>query len=315
MLRRTSSRRAVFPDLPIAMNTSSSPGTGPDDTFEWPGASGPLTVRLYTAGPRKSEALLVFFPPGGFLVADLESANCCLKAFAERTGVTVLAPRYAVAPQHPFPAAIEDSHAVLKMAAARGSRLRGWTGRHLVVGGIEAGGNLAAVSTLMSRDRLGPKVAGQVLLMPMLDPSMREAQASPTSHGMPDSASRLFTQAFRDYLPRAADRVHPYACPLESSRLAGLPPALIVYAENDPLAPGARTYADKLERAGVQVQRTMLPAGDLTGAEARCSTASREACCGAVEAFLAPFVQRAKPYPSKSVASVLLSKTPEAPHD
>ena len=297
------------------MNTPSHPEAVPDDTFEWPGASGMLTLRLYTAGPRKSEALLVFFPPGGFVMADLDAADSCLKSLAQECQVTILAPSYAVAPEHPFPAAIEDTHAVLKMAAARGSRLRGWTGRHLIVAGIEAGGNLAAVSTLMSRDRLGPKVAGQVLLMPMLDPSMRESQSPPFERKVPDGANQPFTEAFRGYLPRAADRVHPYACPLESSRMSGLPPALILYVEGDPLAAGARAYADKLERAGVPVQRTALPAGDLPGVEARCKAAGSDASREAVKVFLAPFVQPAKPHPSKSVASVLLSKNPEVPND
>lgn len=297
------------------MNTPSHPEAGPDDTFEWPGASGTLTLRLYTAGPRKSEALLVFFPPGGFVVADLDAAHSCLKSLAQDCQVTILAPSYAVAPEHPFPAAIEDTHAVLKMAAARGSRLRGWTGRHLIVAGIEAGGNLAAVSTLMSRDRLGPKVAGQVLLMPMLDPSMRESRSSPFEPVVRDRATRAFRDAFRDYLPRAADRVHPYACPLESSRMAGLPPALVVYADGDALAAGARTYADKLERAGVPVQRTALPASELAGVNERCEAAGSDACRSAIKAFLAPFAQPAKPHPSKSVASVLLSKDPEVPHD
>jgi len=97
--------------------------------------------------------------------------------------------------------------------------------------------------------------------------------------------------------------------------MTGLPPALIAYAETDPLAAGAHTYADKLERAGTPVQRTVLPASELTGIEERCKAAGSDTCRAAVKAFLAPFVQPVKPHPSKSVASVLLSKTPEAPHD
>ena len=295
-----------------------SPSTHPDslprgqadETFEWPGASGRLTLRLYTPGPKKSEALLVFFPPGGFVVADLDAADDCLKSFAEECQVTILAPSYAVAPEHPFPAAIEDTHAVLKLAASRGSRLRGWTGRHLVVGGIEAGGNLAAVSTLMARDRLGPKLAGQVLMMPMLDPSMREGRDSQYQ-----PVPQAMTDAFRDYLPRAADRVHPYACPLESSRLAGLPPALFVYADGDPLSAGAVAYADKLERAGVAVQRAILPASALANVEERCEAAGSDPSCEAVRNVLAPFTVPARPHPAKSVASVLHKKTPEVPHD
>jgi acetyl esterase len=297
------------------MNTPpSTPGSLPagtaDDVFEWQGASGLLSLRLYTAGPRKSEALMVFLPPGGFVMADLDAADCCLKEFAQDCGVTILAPSYAVAPEHPFPAAIEDAHTVLRLAAARGGRLRGWTGRHLIVGGIEAGGNLAAVGALMSRDRIGPKLAGQVLLMPMLDPSMRQVACTPF---VPLPAA--MADAFRDYLPRAADRVHPYACPLESSRLAGLPPALIVYADGDPLAAGAIAYADKLQQAGVPVHRTALPASVLDGVAERCEAAGSDLCADAVKTFLAPFTAAPRPHPTQSVASALHQKTPEAPHD
>ena len=299
------------------MNPNSLPDAGPtlggaDETFDWEGASGRLTLRLYVAGPRKSEALLVFFPPGGFVVADLDAADDCLKNFARQCQLTILAPSYAVAPDQPFPAAIEDSHAVLKLAAAQGNRLRGWTGRHLLVGGLEAGGNLAAVSALMARDRLGPKLAGQVLLMPMLDPSMRGAAATASAA---DSVAQAMTDAYRDYLPRAADRVHPYACPLESSRLGSLPPALIVYADGDPLATGALAYAAKLEAAGVTVQRAALPACALAGVEERCEAAGDNACTLAVQSFVAPFIKAVRRPPSRSVASVLLSKDPEAPHD
>lgn len=297
------------------MNTpTSAPGSAPagaaDDVFEWEGASGRLSLRLYAAGPRKSEALMVFLPPGGFVMADLDAADDCLKSFAVECGVTILAPSYAVAPEHPFPAAIEDAHAVLRLTAARGSRMRGWTGRHLIVGGIEAGGNLAAVGALMSRDRLGPKLAGQVLLMPMLDPSMREVPSSPFV-----APSQAMTDAFRDYLPRASDRVHPYACPLESSRMAGLPPALIVHVDGDALAAGAVAYADKLERAGVPVQRLALPPTTLAGTDERCEAAGSDACSDAVRTFLSPFTRGVRPHPAKSVASALHEKKPEASHD
>lgn len=300
-------------NTPSTHKDSATPGA--DQTFEWPGASGKLTLRLYIGTRAKSEALLVFFPPGGFVEADLDASDSCLREFAQDCQVTILAPSYAVAPEHPFPAAIEDSHAVLKMAAARGARLRGWTGRHLLVGGLEAGGNLAAVSALMSRDRLGPRLAGQVLLMPMLDPSMRESRSSPFEPVGAEAAARAMTDAYRGYLPRAADRVHPYACPIESSRLAGLPPALIVHAEGDPLTAGAIAYADKLAAAGVPVQQLSLPASALADAEERCEAAADSACAQAVKAFLVPFLKPAAAHPGRSVASVLSSQVPEVPHD
>jgi acetyl esterase/lipase len=257
-----------------------------DDSFEWPAPSGTLVVRSYRGTTAPSPALLVFFPPGGFVEADLDASDECLKSFAIACRATVLAPSYAVAPEQPFPAAAEDAHAVLTLLAQRDRRIPGWTGAHLFVGGIEAGGNLAAVSTLMARDRAGPALAGQVLIMPMLDPSMRVSCLGVQPPGAARAAQEM-SSAYRDYLPRPADRVHPYACPLESSRLAGLPPALLVYAENDALSEGTRRYADKLERAGVAVHRVVLPAIDQTDADARCKAAGQGTSVTAIAEFIA----------------------------
>jgi len=206
-----------------------------------------------------------------------------MSSLAEACQATVLAPAYAVAPDQPFPAAIEDAHAVLALLAQKKQRIAGWTGALLFVGGIEAGGNLAAVSALMARDRSGPPLAGQILIMPMLDPSMRVNSTT----SQPAEVAQSMSLAYRDYLPRASDRVHPYASPLESSRLAGLPPALLVYAEGDALADGTRRYADQLENAGVAVQRVALPASELPDASARCDAAEQHPSISAVAAFIA----------------------------
>ncbi len=250
-------------------------------------------MRTYFGTAAPSPALLVFFPPGGFIEADFDAADDCLKSFAIACRATVLAPGYAVAPAQPFPAAAEDAHAVLNLLAQRKLRIPGWTGAHLFVGGFEAGGNLAAVSTLMARDRAGPPLAGQILIMPMLDPSMR---VSCLGVQPPEAvrAAQAMSSAYRDYLPRPADRVHPYACPLESSRLAGLPPALLVYAQDDALSDATERYADKLERAGVPVQRVALPAISQTDADARCSAARGETSVSAIAAFIAERVAGSK---------------------
>lgn len=269
------------------MNASAHPSLtdaargGADDCFEWPGAVGRLLVRVYQGAPAKSSALLVFFPPGGFVEVDLDASDECCRSFAEASGVTLLAPSYAVAPERPFPAAVEDAHAVLLHAARRGSRIRGWTGEHLFVGGMEAGGNLAAVSALVCRDRLGPKLAGQILVMPMLDPDMTGA-----SKDAPPASVQTLAGQYRDYLPRLADRVHPYASPLASSRLAGLPPALVIHADGDTLAAGSLAYADKLEHAQVPVHRVGLPASEFDNVDDRCAAAADDPTVLAISAFI-----------------------------
>lgn len=262
---------------------------GPDALFDWPGHSGPLHLKLYKspAHPAGCGSLLVFFHPGGFVVDDLEEANHCLRVVANTCEVHVLAPSYALAPERPFPAAVEDAHAVLGQVSAHKRQL-GWKGSHLFVGGVEAGGNLAAVSALVSRDRHGPPLAGQILVMPMLDASlgchsMRCADEAQDSGEM----ARTLADSYRRYLPRPADRLHPYASPLKARRLVDLPPALIFHTEGDPLADEAVAYADKLRQAGNEAHDIALPPADLKDNQDRCEITSDDPCVQAMKRFMA----------------------------
>jgi acetyl esterase/lipase len=260
---------------------------GPDDILQWSGHGGPVQVRVYrSAAAHAQDALLVFFHPGGFVVEDSEASDGCLRVLADACGLDVLAPSYALAPQHPFPAAVEDAHAVLKQAVKQRAHLS-WSGRHLFVGGVEAGGNLAAVSALVCRDRQGPALAGQILVMPMLDaslhcPSMRCAADQPQTRGVVDALER----GYRSYLPRPADRLHPYASPLNASRLAQLAPALILYTEGDPLSDEGRAYAGKLRLAGNEVELFGLPPADVADDEQRCSITADDPCVTTMKRFL-----------------------------
>jgi acetyl esterase len=227
------------------------------------GAEGPLAARLYAGGAAgvKRDGLIVFFHSGGFVGGDLDEADQFLRYLASCSQQQlVLAACYTLATERPFPAAVEDAHAVLKWARKNKTKL-GWTGKRLVVAGIEAGANLAAVSALMARDRGGPELAGQILIMPMLDPglstcSMREISQDKSAAVMADTCAA----SYRGYLPNAADRVHPYASPLQSSRLKNLPPALILSAEDDPLRDEAEQYGAKLATCGVTTTvKRMVP--------------------------------------------------------
>jgi acetyl esterase/lipase len=228
------------------------------------GSEGALDARLYKAAhDGKRDVLIVFFHGGGFVDGDLDHPDGFLRHLAVASGYPiVLSSTYTKATVKPFPAAAEDAHAVLTWAKRHKVKL-GWTGKRLLVAGIEAGANLAAVCSLMARDRGTPKLDGQILVMPMLDPglttcSMRE---------MPTCVekAKLFNEcaaAYRGYLPHAADRAHPYASPLQSSRLKNLPPALILSVEDDPLRDEAEAYGAKLIQYGVPTTvRRMLPAG------------------------------------------------------
>jgi acetyl esterase len=231
--------------------------------LEVAGHEGQLAGRLYRAAvDGKRDILIVFFHGGGFDDGDLDESDSFLRRLADASGYpVVLSSTYTLAPVKPFPAAAEDAYAIVNWARKNKTKL-GWTGKRLIVAGIEAGGNLAAVAAMMSRDRGGPALAGQILVMPMLDPglstcSMREMPTCPDKARVFDECAA----AYRGYLPHAADRSHPYASPLQSSRLKNLPPALILSADDDPLRDEAEAYGAKLINAGVRTTvRRMAPA-------------------------------------------------------
>lgn len=262
-------------------------------TLEVQGAEGPLTARLYSldASKTKKDSLLVFFHAGGFVGGDLDEADPFLRQLttASTANQLVLASCYTLATKKPFPAAVEDAHAVLAWVRKNKAKL-GWSGKRLVVAGIEAGANLAAVAALMARDRGGPAIEGQILIMPMLDPgmttcSMRDVKLD---DGMAEVADTC-AASYRGYLPNGADRAHPYASPLRSSRLRNLPQALILSAEDDPLRDEAEQYAAKLSASGVSTTLRRLEPAQLQEPDARNECACRYLVLEEIVRFLSAF--------------------------
>ena len=257
--------------------------------LEAAGAEGPLAARLYRGGldKAKRDGLVVFFHAGGFVGGDLDEADEFLRHLAScSTRQLVFASCYTLATERPFPAAVEDAHAVLTWVRKNKAKL-GWTGKRLVVAGIEAGANLAAVAALMARDRGGPALAGQVLIMPMLDPglstcSMREM---PVDAGVAGVAGAC-AASYRGDLPNAGDRSQPSASPLTSSRLKNLPPALILSAEDDPLRDEAEQYGAKLTASGVTTTCKRLNPEPLPDAAARNECACQAAALQEIGKFL-----------------------------
>ncbi|CUI03206.1 Esterase/lipase [Janthinobacterium sp. CG23_2] len=257
--------------------------------LEVAGAEGQLAARLYAGGDAgvKKDGLIVFFHSGGFVGGDLDEADEFLRHLAScSTQNLVLASCYTLATERPFPAAAEDAHAVLVWAKKHKAKL-GWNGKRLVVSGIEAGANLAAVCALIARDRGGPALAGQILIMPMLDPglstcSMREIPQDASRAGVADSCAA----SYRGYLPNAADRTHPYASPLQSSRLKNLPPALILSAEDDPLRDEAEQYGAKLATCGVTTTVKRMAPAPLQDPAARNECACRAVALHEIGNFL-----------------------------
>ena len=207
-------------------------------------------MRLY----RPSEGLLpalIYFHGGGWVVGDLDTHDVVCRQIAQQSGVVVIAVDYRLAPEHPFPAAVDDSWSALTWVAAHADEL-GIDATRLAVGGDSAGGGLAAVMTLMARDAGAPRLMSQLLVYPVTDLRAQSASYSTFAEGymLTRSAMQWY---INQYAPHA-DAMHDWrASPLLAPSLHGLPPALIVAAACDPLRDEGAAYARRLEDAGVAV--------------------------------------------------------------
>ncbi len=216
-----------------------------------PGPAGQLPLRLYRpAGERPLPALVYFFG-GGWVLGTIDTADGVGRSLANAAGALVVVPGYRLAPEHPFPAAIDDCYAAVCWVAEHADEI-GADPDRLAVGGDSAGGNLAAAVTLRARAG-GPALAGQLLVYPNTDQladdeSMRAADD-------PFLFNRQSVAWYRQhYLTGPGDAASPLASPLRAESLALLPPALVITAEYDPLRDQGEAYARRLADEGVQVE-------------------------------------------------------------
>jgi acetyl esterase/lipase len=235
----------------------------------------PHRVRFYgrrAAG--MAVPLIVHFHGGAFVSGSVDSASPVAPLLAE-AGAVVVSVDYPLAPDHPFPSAVEAAYATLCWAHAHRQPLAG-KGAGLFVAGEEAGGNIAAAVALMARDRLGPPVTGQILFSPLLDASMGTASMR-CAQGT--RAGTEWARGWKDYLSCPCDASHPYATPVAGTRFAGLPPLLLLSGPKDPLRDEGRGYASRLRDAGVPVTCAVVaeaqswnpgvePAGQAAGSNA-----------------------------------------------
>ncbi len=223
--------------------------------FTVPGPIGAIPVRLYEPQGRVKtgdlQSLVLYFHGGGFVSGGLDDADLQAQYIARHSRAVVLSVAYALAPAKPFPAAPEDAYAAACWAVKNAGMLH-IDPRRIAVAGDDAGGNLAASLTMITRDRCAAPFAAQVLISPMLDPSM--TLLGDAKRLKSDMTAEACALRYRQYLPQTMQRLHPYAAPLEASRLAGLPPAFIATAECDVLHTEAEKYAAALIRAGVHTQ-------------------------------------------------------------
>lgn len=226
-----------------------------------PGPAGALPLRLYrgqgTAAEDKLPCLL-FLHGGGWVIGNLDSHDGICRALANAAACCVVAVDYRLAPEHPFPAAVEDSAAALAAVSANAAEWRIDPAR-IAVGGDSAGGNLAAVLALMARDGGLPRPVFQLLIYPVTDLAMESESYARITGGVPLTA-RTMRWFVEHYAPDPAQRLGWRASPLRAASLAGTAPALVVTVAHDPLCDEGRAYADRLEREGVPV--TALHIGD-----------------------------------------------------
>jgi acetyl esterase len=220
---------------------------------ELPGPNGVIPVRVYTPAGSGPFPVLVYFHGGGWVLGSVETHDPVCRSLANAAECVVVSVDYRLAPEHKFPAAAEDCYTATLWVRTIAPLINGDADR-IAVGGDSAGGNLAAVVTQMARDRGGPLLSFQLLVYPVTDyylPGTPSYQGNADGYFLTRDDMEWF---WNHYLSGEADAVNPYACPSRAESLRGLPPALVITAEFDPLRDEGEAYAARLLDAGVAVR-------------------------------------------------------------
>lgn len=221
-----------------------------------PGPAGSISIRIYTPAGKKALAPVVFYHGGGWCLGSLIGYDGICAALANRIPAVIFSAGYRLAPEHPFPAAVEDSYAALEYAAKNAVHFNTDPGR-LSVMGDSAGGNLAAVVSMKARDENGPRIAFQVLIYPATDIS-RVTFESYRLFGKGYDLDIEMIEKFKScYIADKKDILDPYVSPALAKDLKGLPSTLLITAEFDPLRDDGKEFAKKLKESGVPVKYSL----------------------------------------------------------
>jgi acetyl esterase/lipase len=216
-----------------------------------PGPAGQIRVRVYTPEGNTPFPILVFFHGGGFVIGSVELYDEFCRELTNGIGCVVVSVDYRLAPEHKFPAAVEDCYAATKWVAENASSIGG-NASHIAVNGDSAGGNLAAVVAQIARDSKKLPLVYQVLIYPVTGAGYdtQSARENAIGYFLTKDDMMWFDSL---YLRNDADRANPRVAPLRAKTLSGLPPALVITAEFDLLRDDGEAYADKLRQSGVPV--------------------------------------------------------------
>jgi len=217
-----------------------------ETTVEVPDGAFDLRILGPVESPR---GVLVYFHGGGWVIGSIDDSDTIARKLAERTSCAVVVVGYRLAPEHRYPAAVDDAYAALEWVKEHLADIA-YEDASLIVAGDSAGGNLAAVTAIRARDRGGPSIALQVLVYPVTD-----ADFDRPSYTDPENQLRLTRDGmgwyWDHYLPDPTRRTEPDASPLRTQDLSGLPPAIVLTAEYDVLRDEGEAYAGRLKQAGV----------------------------------------------------------------
>ena len=219
-----------------------------------PGPEVPVPVRIYFPEGAAPFPVTVFYHGGGWVIGNVDSHDALCRKLTNAIGCVTVSVDYRLAPEAKFPAAAEDCYAATRWVSENAAAL-GCDPKRLAVCGDSAGGNLAAVVPLMARDRGKPPIAFQVLIYPCTDGGLETGSMRELAEGyfLTRGAMVWF---WNHYVRDHNDRSNPYAAPIHAPELKGLPPALVITAEYDPLRDEGEAYAAKLRAAGVPVTVT-----------------------------------------------------------
>ncbi|WP_318210182.1 MULTISPECIES: alpha/beta hydrolase [unclassified Streptomyces] len=224
-------------------------------------ADPPVPVRVYR--PHGAQGAVVWLHGGGFLMGDLDTEHPWAARIAASSGAVVISVGYRLAPEHPYPAALDDAYAVLEWAVGHAAEL-GVEPDRIAIGGHSAGANLATAVALRARDRQGPPIRFQLLNQPGLD-DRQDSWSAVNFTDTPWFYREKITASWRHYL--GGRPASPYAAPARAEDLTGLPPAYLATAEFDPNRDEGLAYALRLLQAGVSVEIHQWP-GTFHGSQA-----------------------------------------------